>query len=162
MAVPMVTLTVLTLLVPFLLQSLAVLPDWEYLNREAVLLLVSSGLLGCVVGGVVYLNRTWSRPLLIPLRFVQDLLSYDFYIDRLYNVSVVFAVDRLSRFNAWLDRYVFDGLVNLVGLATIFSGQSLKYSISGQSQVYLFTILLGVSVLGLLVLWPLLSVLSFE
>ncbi len=162
MAVPMVTLTVFTLLAPFLLQTLKVLPDWEFLNREAVLLLVSSGILGCVLGGAVYLNRTWSRPLLIPLRFVQDLLSYDFYIDRLYNVSVVFAVDRLSRLNAWIDRYVFDGAVNLVGLVTIFSGQSLRYSISGQSQFYLFTILLGVSVLGMLVLWPLLSVLSFE
>lgn len=162
MAVPMVSLTILTLLVPFLLQRLDVLPDWEFLNREAVLLLVSSGILGCVLGGVIYLNRTWSRPLLIPLRFFQDLFAYDFYIDRLYNVSVVFAVDRLSRLNAWVDRYVLDGAVNLVGLATIFSGQSLKYSISGQSQFYLLTILTGVSFLGLLMLWPLLSVLSFQ
>lgn len=162
MAVPMVTLTVLNLLVPLVLQSLRVLPDWEFLNREAVLLSVSSGILGCVLGGVVYLNRTWSRPLLAPLRFVQDLLAYDFYIDRLYNLSVVFAVDRLSRLNAWIDRYVLDGLVNLVGFATIFSGQSLRYSVSGQSQFYLLTILLGVSFFGLLMLWPLLSVLSFQ
>jgi NAD(P)H-quinone oxidoreductase subunit 5 len=41
-----------------------------------------------------------------------------------------------------------DGLVNLVGFAAIFSGQSLKYSISGQSQGYMLTILVVISVLG--------------
>jgi NAD(P)H-quinone oxidoreductase subunit 5 len=48
-----------------------------------------------------------------------------------------------------------DGAVNLVGLASIFSGESLKYSISGQSQFYLLTILIGVSVIGVLLtfLW---------
>jgi NAD(P)H-quinone oxidoreductase subunit 5 len=40
---------------------------------------------------------------------------------------------------------VVDGLVNLVGVVTIFSGQSLKYNVSGQSQFYLLTILLGLS-----------------
>jgi NAD(P)H-quinone oxidoreductase subunit 5 len=90
------------------------------------------------------------------------LFAYDFYIDRLYRLSVVFAVDRLSRLNAWIDRYVVDGLVNLVGVATIFSGQSLKYNVSGQSQFYLLTILLGLSGLTILMLWPILTLLSAE
>jgi NAD(P)H-quinone oxidoreductase subunit 5 len=77
-------------------------------------------------------------------------------------VSVVFAVDRLSRLNAWIDRYVVDGFVNLVGVATIFGGQSLKYNATGQSQFYLLTILVGLSVLSILTLWPILSVLSSE
>lgn len=162
MAVPMVSLTILTLLVPFMLQSVSVLPDWDYINPLAVALLISSGLIGTLMGAAIYLNRNWSRPLQISLRFLQDLLAYDFYVEKLYRVTVVFAVDVISKLSNWIDRYVVDGFVNLVGFATIFSGQGLKYSASGQSQSYVLTILLGVSVLGLLMLWPLLQVLSWE
>jgi NAD(P)H-quinone oxidoreductase subunit 5 len=59
----------------------------------------------------------------------------------------------ISRFSAWFDRYVVDGMVNFVGIASIFSGESLKYSVSGQSQFYLLTILLGVSLIGGLLTW---------
>lgn len=148
MAVPMVSLTIVTLLVPMILHRLSLLPDWSYINPLAVALLLLSGAVGCGLGATVYLNRTWARPVQIPLKFVQDLLAYDFYIDQLYRVSVVWAVNILSRFSAWFDRYVVDGFVNFVGLASIFSGESLKYSISGQSQFYLLTILIGVSLLG--------------
>jgi NAD(P)H-quinone oxidoreductase subunit 5 len=86
---------------------------------------------------------------------VQDLLAYDFYIDRLYRVTVIFAVDSFSKISAWIDQYIVDGLVNLVGLATVFSGQSLRYNTSGKTQFYALTILLGVSILTLLMIWPL-------
>jgi NAD(P)H-quinone oxidoreductase subunit 5 len=89
------------------------------------------------------------------LKFVQDLLAYDFYVDRLYRLTVVSTVDSFSKISAWIDRYIVDGLVNLVGLATVFSGQSLKYSASGKTQFYALTILLGVSILALLMTWPL-------
>ena len=162
MAVPMVSLTVITLLAPVMMQSLSLLPDWNYMKQEAVLLLVLSGLVGTVLGGVIQLPRTWSRPVQKSWRFVQDLLAYDFYIERLYRVSVVFPVAQLSKLNAALDRYVVDGLVNLVGLTAIFSGQGLKYSASGQSQFYIVTILLGVSFLAVLFSWPFLQALGFD
>jgi NAD(P)H-quinone oxidoreductase subunit 5 len=53
----------------------------------------------------------------------------------------------LSKLTNWFDRYVVDGAVNLVSLATIFTGSTLKYNTSGQSQFYLLTILMGVSLL---------------
>ncbi|HEY9838105.1 MAG TPA: hypothetical protein V6D27_14545, partial [Vampirovibrionales bacterium] len=74
----------------------------------------------------------------------------DFYIDKLYRVTVVLAVQQFSRFTAWIDRYFVDGFVNLVGLATVFSGQGLKYTVPGRSQLYVLTILIGVALLGLL------------
>ncbi|GET41286.1 NAD(P)H-quinone oxidoreductase subunit F [Microseira wollei] len=153
MAVPMVSLTIFTLFVPGMMQRLDLLPDWMYINQDAVLLLVASGLAGTALGATVDLQRTWSRPIQVPLRFVQDLLAYDFYVDRVYRYSVVFAVNQLSRLNSAIDRYIVDGLVNLVGLGTIFSGQSLKYSVSGQSQFYVLTILLGTSVFAFLMSW---------
>jgi NAD(P)H-quinone oxidoreductase subunit 5 len=65
----------------------------------------------------------------------------------------VSAVALLSRVSAWSDRYLVDGLVNLVGFATILGGQTLKYSISGQSQGYMLTILAVVSVLVFFIGW---------
>ena len=153
MAVPMVTLTITTLLVPQMMQQLLLVPDWAYLNQEAIALLVASGLVGCVAGALVPLSRTLSRPILIPLRFLQDLLSYDFYIDRLYRVTVVFGVDMLSQLSSWFDRYVVDGFVNLVGLASIFGGESLKYSGSGQSQFYALVVFLSITLLGVFLNW---------
>lgn len=157
MALPMVTLTVATLMTPLILQQLSLLPPakYEFLVQTPQLLLVGSSILGCSLGAVIYLPRTWSRSVRIPIKFVQDLLAYDFYVDRLYNVTVVFAVGAFSKITAWFDRYIVDGFVNLVGLATVISGQTLKYNTSGKTQFYALTILLGVSILALLMIWPL-------
>jgi NAD(P)H-quinone oxidoreductase subunit 5 len=157
MALPMVILTVVTLMTPLLLQQLSLLPPtkYEYLIQPAQLLLAGSSLIGCTLGSIVYLPRTWSRSVLIPLKFVQDLLAYDFYIDRLYRISIIFAVDLSSKITAWVDRYIVDGLVNLAGLVAVFSGQTLKYNTSGKTQFYALTILLGVSLLALVMTWPL-------
>jgi NAD(P)H-quinone oxidoreductase subunit 5 len=43
---------------------------------------------------------------------------------------------------------------------TVFSGQSLKYNVSGQTQFYALTILLGVALFGFLLSLPILSRLS--
>jgi NAD(P)H-quinone oxidoreductase subunit 5 len=68
---------------------------------------------------------------------------------------VVAAVGGLSQMSNWFDRYVVDGLVNAVGLASLLGGESLKYSISGQSQLYLFTIMAGVGLIGAFMTWSL-------
>ncbi|XHX80066.1 MAG: NAD(P)H-quinone oxidoreductase subunit F [Stenomitos frigidus ULC029] len=153
MAVPMVSLTIITLLTPLMMQRLSVLPDWEYFNHTAAFLLVLSGVVGCGVGATVYLHKAWSRSVQLPWRMLQDLLSYDFYIERLYEISLVNGVVLLARFSNWCDRYIIDGMVNFMGIASIFSGESLKYSITGQSQAYLLTILVAVSLLGGVLIW---------
>jgi len=153
MAVPMVSLTIVTLLTPLMMQRLSVLPDWAYLNHTAALLLVLSGIVGCGLGATIYLHKAWSRSVQLPWRVVQDLLSYDFYIERLYEISVVNGVVLMARFSNWCDRYIVDGMVNFMGIASIFSGESLKYSITGQSQSYMLTILVSVSVLGGVLMW---------
>ena len=155
MAVPMVSLSVVTLLVPLMLQQWELLPSWENVNLFALTLLVSSSSLGVAIGSTIYLHKAWSRSAQLQWRFVQDFVGYGFYVDQLYKVTVVFAVSQASKISAWIDRYILDGFVNLVGLATIFSGQSLKYTISGQSQIYVLTILLGMSLLGLAISWSL-------
>lgn len=159
MAVPMVSVIVITLLVPVMLQhTIQFLLSWtgpgaasgRLLNQIAVPLLVMSGAIGCFVGFKIPLRRAWARPMQKSLRFIQDVCAYDFYIEELYRVTVVAGVGMLSKITNWFDRYVVDGAVNLAALVTVFSGQSLKYSVSGQSQVYILTIMIGV---GLLVMF---------
>lgn len=153
MAVPMVSLIIVVLLTPLMMHNLQLLPDWEYLNKFAVLTIAVSGFLGLAIGAFIPLEKSKARSIRKPIRVMQDILAYDFYVDRLYRVTVVFLVDGIARLTAWFDRYVVDGLVNMVGWASLFSGESLKYSVSGQSQFYVLTILLGVSILGVMLTW---------
>jgi NAD(P)H-quinone oxidoreductase subunit 5 len=155
MALPMVSLTIVNLLVPLMLQQWYLLPTWESVNLTVLPLLVLSTAFGVVIGSTIHLHKAWSRSTVLAWRFVQDLLGYDFYIDRIYKSTVVSVVAILSKISAWSDRYIIDGLVNLVGFAAIFSGQSLKYSVSGQSQGYMLTILIGISILGFFISWSL-------
>ncbi|APB33230.1 NAD(P)H dehydrogenase subunit NdhF3 family protein [Gloeomargarita lithophora Alchichica-D10] len=144
MAVPMVAMIVITLLTPFFLNAGQITLGWEQSGK--VLLLVITGILGCITGASLGLQRQWLRSTQTFWRFSQDFLAYDFYMERVYQATVVQWVRQISRLTAWLDRYVVDGLVNLVGVSTIFSGQLLRYSANGKSQVYLLTILIGVLV----------------
>lgn len=161
MAVPMVGLSLVTLFMPRIPQTW---PYWlsniapvdvsnDLTIKIGLPLLIGSGLLGCILGASLELRRAWARPTQFILRFFQDLFAYDFYQDRLYQLTVVAAVGFLAKCSAWMDRYVIDGAVNLVSLVTIFSGNALKYNVSGQAQFYLLTIIFGVSLL----LWSLLT-----
>ena len=161
MAVPMVSLTFVTLLAPLApikwplwLSPTAPLYNTDLLIvKYAIPLLIGSGVLGGIIGAAISLGRAWARPRQITMRFAQDLLAYDFYLDKIYDFTVVLVVSSLSKLTSWFDRYVIDGVVNLVSLETIFSGNALKYNVSGQSQFYVFTILIGVS----LIIWFVLS-----
>ncbi len=156
MAVPMVALTVVTLITTFtpIKWPLWLSPNTplsleqpELINQYAIPLLIVSGALGCVIGLTIRVRQAWARSSNIAVRFVQDLLAYDFYIEKLYEVTVIAAVSSLSKLTSWVDRYVVDGVVNLVSLATIFSSNALKYNVTGQSQFYLATIVIAVGLL---------------
>lgn len=160
MIIPAMTALGFTLHLPLIMAALSLLPTWETLNQEAALILTGSSVLGCLAGAFVYLSPAIAKPVRLPIPVLQDLFAYDFYTAKLYKTSIVFGVDIISQLTSWFDQYLVDGTGNLFGLATIFSGQSLKYSTSGQSQFYLLTILLGISLIGGLLCWPLLSRLS--
>jgi NAD(P)H-quinone oxidoreductase subunit 5 len=156
MILPMTVLLGVTLHLPLVLQNLSLLPNWVDLNKEMALLLAGSSGLGCSLAAVVYFGKLVSKPVRFPWQFLQNLLAADFYTPKLYRLSIVFGVDWISRITDWLDRHIVDGLVNLVGLVSVFSGERLKYSNSGHSQFYVFTIFSGVALLGLLLSWSLL------
>jgi NAD(P)H-quinone oxidoreductase subunit 5 len=157
MAVPMVAMSIFALLVPLVLWKFELLPTWERMNWTAVSLLVLSGLVGCGLGGMIYLNPGWEKPVDLVSKPIREVLAYDFRMEKIYQISVVLGVVQGSRFAAWFDRYVVDGLVNFVGVASIFGGESLKYTISGQSRNYLLTLFIGVLIALTALSWSLLG-----
>ncbi|MBD2100463.1 NAD(P)H-quinone oxidoreductase subunit F [Leptolyngbya sp. FACHB-261] len=151
MMLPLTLMTGFALHVPLVLAQWQLLPAWSTLDWSLTTALAVTGALGCGLAGVLYLP---GRPESIQFgsKSFQEFFAYDFYIQRIYRVSVVGLVDVLSRFVSWVDHYLVDGVVNFTGLATIFSGQVLRYSVSGLSQVYILAILLGMLLVGLLVM----------
>ncbi|MEL7245088.1 MAG: NAD(P)H-quinone oxidoreductase subunit F [Cyanobacteria bacterium J06629_18] len=152
MTLPMMILFGFVLHLPLILQNLSLLPNWATLNKDVALLLIWSSIFGCSIGGVIYLGNI-SKPLRFPWKGLQDLFAYDFYTPKLYKMSIVLGVDLLSKLTDMVDRFVVDGIVNLVGLASLGGGEGLKYSNSGQTQFYMFVVLLGVGILGMAVTW---------
>jgi NAD(P)H-quinone oxidoreductase subunit 5 len=154
LALPMVFLTVFTLVVPLVMLNLSLLPDLEAIGLWEYGSISLSSFLGFAGGWWLYCRgeRTSHRtPVVFPVPGIQELLINDFYVEQLYAITVVWAVYHMSQLVAWIDRYVVDGLVNSVGFATIFSSEGLKYGTSGQLQSYFLTIAIGVGLLSLVI-----------
>ena len=154
---PMAMLAGFVLHLPMILSSLDLLPDWAELNKDMALLLTWSSIFGISLGAVVYIGNFVQKPVTLPWKPLQDLFAYDFYTPKLYRSSVVGSVDVISRITDWLDRYVVDGLVNFVGISSIFGGEALKYSNSGQTQFYALTIAIGLVITAIWMSWSILS-----
>ncbi|MCC5600962.1 NAD(P)H-quinone oxidoreductase subunit F [Nostoc favosum] len=153
MILPMIILLAVSLHLPLVLQSLSLLPDWATLNKDVALLLIWSSIFGCSITGVIYLGNI-PKPIRLPWQGLQDLFAYDFYTPKLYRMTIIFSVAKISQLADMIDRFVVDGIVNFVGLFSLLGGEGLKYSTSGQTQFYALTVLLGVGVLGMWVTWP--------
>jgi NAD(P)H-quinone oxidoreductase subunit 5 len=154
---PMTAIAGFALHVPMVLNTLGLLPEWAMLNKDVALLLTWSSILGLSLSGIIYLGNALPKPVRLPWKPLQDLLAYDFYTPKIYRSSVVGSVDRISRLTDWFDRYLVDGLVNFVGISSIFSGETLKYGNSGQTQFYVLTIALGLIGMAVLLSWSFLS-----
>lgn len=139
---------------PLILQKWEILPGFDQINLTVSSLLVISTLIGSGVGAYFYLSENVEKPVRFGPKALQDFFAYDLYTPQLYKITIVFIVGLISNLIYWFDRYLVDGVVNLVGLATMFSGQSLKYNVTGQTQFYNFSILLGVAIFCLIITWP--------
>ncbi|BAC88944.1 NAD(P)H-quinone oxidoreductase subunit F [Gloeobacter violaceus] len=147
MVVPMTVLAGLVIHFPIVLATIGLLPGTAAnpLALPALVALVVPGLAGVVLGARL-------RPVELPNRPVQDWLANDFYTAVAYKNTIVFVIGLISQFVSLFDRYVVDGLVNLVGQLSFLGGEGIKYSTTGQTQFYLLTIILGVVLLGMLMI----------
>ena len=147
---PMTILAGLVLHTPQLLTTWGVISDWSVLTKPDALLLIGSSTVGLATSAYLHLNENVAKPIQLPWQGLQNFFAYDFYTPKLYKVTIVGLVDVISKSMYWFDRFFVDGVGNLFGLATLFSGQNLRYSTFGQLQLYTLTILVGIGILLLL------------
>lgn len=147
MALPMVSLSVIVLLTPLLMQRIDPVPGIAAFSLPVGLAVAASGLAGVLVGGLIPLNRFRARPIADPLRSLQNLLSYDFYTERFYTATVVAFVSGAARFTDWVDQRLVNGLVNGIGRLSLQSAESLRLSVSGQLQSYVLTVVVAIVLL---------------
>ena len=153
MALPMVSLAVLVLLVPFFFRSVYSASALDSVSLVSVLLLVGSGAAGVVAACLIGLDKFRSRSLFKPLRMAQDLLAYDFYTERFYRNTVVAFVAWLARLTDAFDRLVVNRFANRIGSLSLVSADGLKLAVSGQTQSYLLTVLLAIVLLLSGLIW---------
>jgi NAD(P)H-quinone oxidoreductase subunit 5 len=147
---PMTIMAGIVLHVPQMLTAWGIITDWNLLFSPNALLLLSSSVAGLATGGYLYLNQQVPKPVTLPWQSLQSFFANDFYTPKLYKVTIVGLVDGVSKGMYWFDRFFVDGVGNFFGLATLFSGQNLRYSTFGQLQLYTLTIMVGIGVLLLL------------
>ncbi|AFY37683.1 NAD(P)H dehydrogenase, subunit NdhF3 family [[Leptolyngbya] sp. PCC 7376] len=161
LVLPMVILAGFALHSPFVLSVLNFLPDWQTLNLPVVSVLILSTLIGGGSASYLYLSDKIAKPLHYFPEPVREFFAKDLYTAELYKNTVILGVASISKVIDWLDRYFVDGVINLLGIATLFSGQSLRYSNSGQSQFYALSILAGILILVGVIFYPFLNQIDF-
>jgi NAD(P)H-quinone oxidoreductase subunit 5 len=147
---PMTIGTGIVLHVPHMLFGWGLAGDWAIFTKHSGIALVISSLIGIGLGAYLYGNDKIIKPLKLPVVELQNFLANDFYTPKLYKGTIVWFVDSFSRLADWCDRFIIDGASNFFGLATLFSGESLKYTTFGQLQLYVLTTVLGIVGLFLL------------
>lgn len=148
LVLPMTITVGFALHLPLILQQAGLLPELGTVNLTIFTLLLGSSLLGMGSSAFIYLNPAIEKPIQLPLRSVQNFFAYDLYTEQLYKNTIVAVVGAISQLINWFDTVVVDGFINLVGIVTIFTGQSLKYNVSGQTQFYVLSIVLGLTLIG--------------
>ncbi|MFM7362829.1 MAG: NAD(P)H-quinone oxidoreductase subunit F [Cyanobium sp.] len=153
MALPMVSLAVIVLLTPLVVDRLIPQQTIATLSPLSTALLLASSGLGLAAGSLIRLDRFWSRSVFPPLRALQDLLAADFYTDRLYRNTIVAFVAGLARLTSGFDRTVVSALANRVGVASLASAETLKLGVSGQLQSYVLTLVAAIVILFASLAW---------
>jgi NAD(P)H-quinone oxidoreductase subunit 5 len=147
MALPMVSLSVIVLLLPLIMQRIDPVPGISAFPLPVALAVAGSGLAGGLVGCLLPQDRFWSRSRQPTLRVLQDLLAYDFYTPAIYRATIVRVVAGMAQATRWFDLNVVKGLVDGMGRLSLASAEGLKLSVSGQLQSYVLTLIVAIVLL---------------
>jgi NAD(P)H-quinone oxidoreductase subunit 5 len=146
-SLPTISLAVFVCHLPIILRDFGIL-DIQDLSLAP--LLAWSSVLGMAASGLVYGLDVVPKPIKLPVPALQDFFAQDLYVQKLYQITIVAVVAISAKVVNWFDRYIVDGLVNLIGVGTLVSGQALRYTTTGQSQLYILLVFSSLIVLGLL------------
>ncbi|MCY0876514.1 MAG: NADH-quinone oxidoreductase subunit L [Firmicutes bacterium] len=105
------------------------------------------GLAGISLAWYTYSSEGRAERMAQKMGFLYKLSFNKFYIDEAYGYIIVWPVRKLADLLNFIDHWIIDGIVRLVGEATYLGGVSLKYSNTGQVQTYGLVTLVGLLVL---------------
>ncbi len=117
--------------------------------------------LALAAGGIVLAWAMYQRGAVDPARMSLALAPLDWMARRRYGLDALFAgvyryvLLALARLIGWIDRYLVDGVLNVVSAATLRAGDRLRRLQSGLPQDYVYGIALGALVLFVLAHWRL-------
>jgi NADH-quinone oxidoreductase subunit L len=119
--------------------------DWTLVGASTAVVL-----LGIALAWLVYRGAPACQRWLVPLMESSGLYrlsSNKFYFDEVYRRIVVRPLELLAQTSAWLDRWLIDGLVDLIGTAPKGAGALLRPLQGGLVQFYAAAMVVGLAVL---------------
>ena len=105
------------------------------------------------LGGITLAWLTYQRRVIHPDRLsgafapIRDAAENRFYLDDAFLWIYRWAFLGFSRIVGWADRYVVDGVLNVLSAWTLDAGDRLRRIQSGQPQDYVYGVALGVLLL---------------
>ena len=112
------------------------------------------------VGGILLAWLTYHRRVVDAERLaaafglVREAALAKFWVDDVFEAMYRGALLAFSRAVGWMDRYLVDGIVNVLSAWTLVLGDRLRRMQSGQPQDYVYGVALGLLLLLVLIQWP--------
>ena len=117
---------------------------------------VGVAIAGIALAWLVYQRRTIDAGRLAsafgPIRTAA---LHKFWIDDIYEGILAFALLAFSRIVGWIDRYLVDGVLNVVSAWTVSTGDLLRTVQTGRAQDYVYGVAVGLLILLLWIRWAL-------
>ena len=162
MTIPMIVLGVLAVVAGYVNTPWfgTFLGDWLTEGTEALghghiegpawIMLVATvvSLLGIFLAYLMYSKKSIARDWYssrFPISY--SIVSNKYYIDELYQVSIVYATKAISLFLKFIDDFIVGGIVNAVGAGTKGIGKMAAKLQNGQVQVYSSVAFVGLAIL---------------
>jgi NAD(P)H-quinone oxidoreductase subunit 5 len=147
MALPMVSLSVIVLLLPLIMQRIDPVPGIAAFSLPVGIAVAGSGLVGLLIGCLLPRSQFRSVSIRPGLRVLQDLLAFDFYTPEIYRLFIVNPVVSVARAVRWFDIQVIKAFVDGVGRFSLTTAEGLKLGVSGQMQSYVLTVVVAIVLL---------------
>jgi NADH-quinone oxidoreductase subunit L len=116
---------------------------------------------GVAVAGIALAWLTYQRRSIAPERLaaafgpIRSAAIAKFWIDDIYEGILGLALFSLSRIIGWLDRYLVDGVLNVLSAWTVSAGNLLRGVQTGRAQDYIYGVAVGLLILILWIGWAL-------
>ena len=115
---------------------------------------------GVAVGGIVLATVVYALGWISPdwlfrrLSLIGEAAMERFWLDDFFALVYRAGILGVARIVGWVDRYIVDGVLNVLSAWTLILGDRLRRIQSGQAQDYVYGIALGVLLLMVWMRWP--------